>query len=195
MALANFKGCKTVQKNVMVDLETLGQRPGCRILSIGAVEFGPAGLGAEFYVECFLSYQGELVIEEATRAWWADQPAEVRGRLFDQSAEGKVKLRDALTQLTTWLCCFDTDAVGGKGAAVWGNGADFDNAILQVAYAAVNAGPPGWHFYSNRCYRTLKALRPATKLVRVGRHHNALDDAKSQAEHAVRLLTELQAWA
>jgi DNA polymerase III epsilon subunit-like protein len=36
--------------DVMIDLETLGRRPGCAILSIGAVEFGPAGLGRELYI-------------------------------------------------------------------------------------------------------------------------------------------------
>ena len=40
--------------HVMCDLETLGRRPGCKLLSIGAVVFGPKGLGAEFYEDCLL---------------------------------------------------------------------------------------------------------------------------------------------
>ena len=36
-------------KNVMIDLETMGNTPGCAIISIGAVEFSEEGLGAEFY--------------------------------------------------------------------------------------------------------------------------------------------------
>lgn len=55
-----------MSKDVMVDLETLGTRPGCKILSIGAVEFGVGpdynedGLGAEFYVEVQRAHQGNL---------------------------------------------------------------------------------------------------------------------------------------
>ena len=46
-------------QDVMVDLETWGTKPGCAIISIGAVSFGPDGLGEEFYTaldrDCFLS--------------------------------------------------------------------------------------------------------------------------------------------
>ena len=38
-------------QNVMIDLETLGRRAGCAILSIGAVAFDlKQGLGEEMYV-------------------------------------------------------------------------------------------------------------------------------------------------
>ena len=40
-------------------------------------------------------------------------------------------------------------------------------------------------------YRTLKNLLPYIEMERVGEHHNALDDAKSQALHAIKLLKEL----
>jgi hypothetical protein len=36
-------------KNVMIDIETLGTRPGSVILSIGACRFGADGIGEEFY--------------------------------------------------------------------------------------------------------------------------------------------------
>ena len=79
-----------------------------------------------------------------------------------------------------------------KGAAgVWGNGADFDNPILAAAYRRLNMPLP-WGAYAGRCYRTLKSLRPDIRLERQGTHHNALDDAVSQAEHAVRLLRALE---
>jgi inhibitor of KinA sporulation pathway (predicted exonuclease) len=35
-------------------------------------------------------------------------------------------------------------------------------------------------------------LRPSIKLERVGTHHNALDDAKSQALHLMKILEALK---
>jgi exodeoxyribonuclease VIII len=102
-----------------------------------------------------------------------------------QQAESGVKLPEALVQLTSFLNQF-----GRKGLKVWGNGSDFDNAILAACYAAVGQPLP-WDFWHNRCYRTLKALRPELKLQRQGTYHNALDDAKTQAQHAIQLLEAL----
>jgi exodeoxyribonuclease VIII len=88
----------------------------------------------------------------------------------------------ALDRFTDFL-----QPVGFKRVKVWGNGSDFDNAILSCCYGATGREVP-WDFWHNRCYRTLKALRPGPKLVREGTYHNALDDAKSQALHAIELL-------
>jgi 3' exoribonuclease, RNase T-like len=176
-------------KHVMVDLETLGTLPGCRILSIGAVFFSQAGLGQEFYREAQINNQGNLVVEEATLSWWQSRPAEVRDRLFE-GQDDKPALRIVLEKFNAWLDSHvDRDVVG-----LWGNGADFDNAILQVAFDRVCENGPAWPFWSNRCYRTLKNLAPGIKLTRQGNHHNALDDAKSQALHAIELLNHLKAW-
>lgn len=43
-----------------------------------------------------------------------------------------------------------------------------------------------WAFWNDRCYRTLKA-RSELKIARTGTHHNALDDAKSQALHLITI--------
>ena len=181
--------------HVMVDLETLGRRPGCKILSIGAVVFGPKGLGAEFYEEVKIDDQGSLTIDKSTIEWWERQSPEARDRLYG-GPDTKPPLRTALTNSNIWLDRLATrDEKQQLQAAVWGNGADFDNAILQVAFDATNAGDPAWPFWNNRCYRTLKGLAPEIKIARQGTHHNALDDAKSQAEHAVRLMAKLGVWA
>ena len=180
-------------KHIMVDLETLGRHAGCKILSIGAVEFGPRGLGAEFYVRVLRDQQGDLHEDPDTVRWWSEQADVAKAELF-ASDEGKLPLAAALVQFNDWLVRLgDKDEKGQLKVGVWGNGADFDNAILNVASAEVGVRQ-AWPFWGNRCYRTLKGLRPAIKLARVGTYHNALDDAKSQAEHAVRIMQELNAW-
>jgi inhibitor of KinA sporulation pathway (predicted exonuclease) len=73
------------------------------------------------------------------------------------------------------------------GALVWGNGADFDNPILAAAYRATGISQ-GWKPYNGRCYRTIKNLAPQVRLVRTGTHHNALDDARAQAQHLLDIV-------
>lgn len=180
--------------HVMCDLETLGRRPGCKLLSIGAVVFGPKGLGAEFYEEVKINHQGDLTADQSTIDWWDRQSPEARDRLYGGQDE-KPMLGWALTKFNVWLGQLaPRDQKGNLEVCVWGNGADFDNAILQVAFDKTTTEQPAWPFWNNRCYRTLKNLVPSVQLVRQGTHHNALDDAKSQAEHAIRLMGHLQAW-
>lgn len=174
-------------QNVMNDLETLGRRAGCAILSIGAVAFDQAtGLGAEFYVvvnreSCVLAGLHE---DPETVAWWEKQSPEAK-TVLRQAEEGGLMLADALDKFTEFLSSYDL-----KQVKIWGNGSDFDNAILTACYAAVGKDLP-WEFWNNRCYRTLKSLRPQVKMTRQGTYHNALDDAKSQALHAIQLLEAL----
>jgi len=65
---------------VMLDIETLGQSPGCAILSVGAVRFNQRGLGAEFYrsVSREDCERLGLAVDEDTVAWWQDQPEAAR---------------------------------------------------------------------------------------------------------------------
>jgi exodeoxyribonuclease VIII len=176
-------------KDAMIDLETVGRRAGCGILSIGAVFFDPeAGtLGPELYTVVKLASceKAGLHIDPETMAWWEKQNPEAQKVLTQaKAARGNKTLGKALLELNTYLAQF-------KGVRVWGNGADFDNAILINCYAAMNT-EQGWGPYNGRCYRTLKSLAPDIKMERAGTHHNALDDAKSQALHALKIFQHLK---
>lgn len=171
--------------DVMLDLETLGTAPGCVILSIGAVAFYPRQqkLGKEFYVvvnQASCESYGLSVTPE-TQAWWARQSERARSVLMLAQNGLGVDLQDALDQFTAYLSGLESPV------RVWGNGSDFDQPILAAAYAACGEDVP-WKFWDNRCYRTLKSIVPGPPLKREGTYHNALDDAKSQALHAMKLL-------
>lgn len=167
-------------RHVMVDLETLGTLPGCCILSIGAVAFEPltGELGPEFYRAVMREGQEEhgLHVSASTLDWWSKQSAEARKVFTDPQA---MDLPPALDAFNDYLSQF-------PNALVYGNGADFDNPILTLAYNAAET-PQGWKAYNGRCYRTLKNLAPEIKLVREGTHHNALGDAISQAKHLCQI--------
>jgi DNA polymerase III epsilon subunit-like protein len=185
---------------VMLDLETLGTRPGCAILSIGACVFTPSGIGEKFYAvisraSCRLA---GLVEDPDTLAWWSGQPAEaakVLGEASDKAAPHP--LGPVLFVFRSWL--YDKgNVLGSKSSGVWGNGAAFDLSILGAAYDRCGFGGPPWSPWQERCYRTLKNLRPDVPMKRAGTHHDALADAISQAEHAVALMRALglswEAW-
>lgn len=177
-------------RDVMVDLETLGVVPGFVILSIGAIAFDEQGLCDDgddgFYTvvhrpsceEAFLS------INHETEEWWLRKHEDAR-QVLDQSMDpcASLALPVALARLNAYLGRFG----GQQKVRVWGNGSDFDNAGLACAYDAVKV-PLGWKFWNNRCYRTLKNLAPEVEMDREGTYHNAIDDARSQAKHLIRIL-------
>lgn len=162
--------------SVMVDLETMGAGPSAAIVAIGAVD----SLGREFYrtVDLASSVTAGGVIDPSTVMWWMGQSDEARAAL---TSPGAVHIVQALTEFSAWVADLGADV------RVWGNGAAFDNVILGGAYDRSGLPRP-WAFWNDRCYRTIKSLRPGIKMSRTGTHHNALDDARSQADHLRVLL-------
>lgn len=174
--------------NIMLDLETLGTKPGCIILSIGAVFFGKDGLGKEFYrvISTPKSEKIGLGTDRDTVEWWNRQSEEARTVIAAANNSDAVSPIVAAAEFSDFVEAYEDKNL----VQVWGNGSDFDQPILAELYYRVGVPLP-WKFWNNRCYRTLKYINPSEKLVRVGTYHNALDDAKSQAEHAVRILNKI----
>lgn len=179
-------------RDIMVDIETLGTRPGSIILSIGAVAFAP-GLGLECSFHQIINTDScrvhGLSEDPATVKWWDNQSPEAQ-RTKIEAERAPNRLPDTLAAFSEFCGAHASPGV----LRLWGNGSDFDNVLIAAAYDACRVEPP-WKFYNSRCYRTLKNLTPAIRLERTGTHHNALDDARSQAEHACRILASLKSTA
>tara|TARA_R110000824_G_scaffold141057_1_gene307437 strand:- start:191 stop:742 length:552 start_codon:yes stop_codon:yes gene_type:complete len=175
--------------NIMVDLETLGTKSDSVILSIGAAAFNEECIIKEFYTTINVSSCVEMGLKmyPDTVCWWASQSDASKKGIF----ESTTTLPVALSDFSLWVRSMETSHL--DSVRIWGNGEDFDNAVLREAYFKVGIPPSRipWHFKNNMSYRTLKNLLPNVKMDRVGEHHNALDDAKSQALHAIKLLKEL----
>lgn len=184
--------------HVMVDLETLGTVPGCVGFSIGACHFYPdlGSIASEFYavisVEDSLAHF--LAEDEETKEWWDKQSPEARA-VLDQAREPSARgLVEVLEEFNLW----QKDLGPKSSIRIWGNGADFDNPILRVMYDCAKVKPYAGG-YGGRCYRTLKNLDELFgfnfrfhKMERQGTHHNALDDAKSQAMHLMREVARIR---
>ena len=165
-------------ERVMIDLETLGTVPGSVILSIGAVRFGEGKILGEFYrrIDLDSAVAAGLVMDPHTVMWWMRQSDSAQAEILKAGEPLDLVLKD----FSEWL--------GSHYAGeLWGNGSDFDNVLLEAAFKAVKR-TVAWGWSKNRCYRTVKSLFPAVKLERSGVHHHALDDARDQAVHLMRIL-------
>lgn len=168
---------KPTEYQCMLDLETMGTGYNAAICSIGAVKFSlDKGIVDEFY--CTINAKdcvaNGLVVEEATVNWWLKQPREVMAALTKDTKS----LKDGLALFSKWF--------GTKSLDTWGNGATFDNVIIQSAYEAVGIRRP-WKYWNDRCFRTIKNIIVVDEETREGTYHNALDDAKHQAKHLLRI--------
>lgn len=170
------KKISSPMNDIMIDLETLGTKADAAILSIGAVRFNETEMDdAGFYrVITIESNQAEhRTINGDTLRWWIGQTDKARA-VFDDP--NRVDLGTALDDLRAWI--------GPKwgDVRVYGNGSDFDIAMLAHAYG--NQGTP-WKFYNVRCYRTIKELPRAKAVLKPfnAGAHNALFDAITQAQH------------
>lgn len=172
-------------KNIMLDLETLGNGNDAVILSIGAVKFDPKTntLGDEYYqlIQPKTCTDAGLKMDTSTVMWWFKQSHEARAAFANES--DMHPLADVLDDFANWIGDHTT-------ALIWGNGANFDNVILSNAYKACGKATP-WPYWGDRCYRTVSSLKRDIKRQRIGTHHNALDDAKTQAQHLMDILAGL----
>lgn len=165
--------------HIMIDLETMGTRPAAPIVSIGAVKFDKEGLHGDFYTNVDLTdaLKHGGVVDGDTFMWWMSQSDEARWALL-----GPTKyVCEALVALFDFL-----GAGGAHIEGVWGNSSTFDNVILRETATRAGIDLP-WPFYKDKCYRTVSRMYPGIMLDRSGTHHNALDDARTQAKHLIEM--------
>src|SRR5882672_3458310 len=155
-----------MSREFAVDIETLSTRADAVIMSIGACRIDTAAntMGETFenYVTLESCIQLGMRIDPSTLRWWATQPDEARN-VFERTHEDidGVTIAGALANFTRFLLG-EAEFLTWNGEPVddiviWGNGSDFDNAILQDAFARVGLTCP-WKFWGNRDLRTLRGV-------------------------------------
>lgn len=164
--------------HVMLDLETLGTRPGYAVATIGAVKFDPERsdkMGESLYVRVSLEacLNAGLKIDAATLKWWLVQSDKARAEL---ASEDTVLLSRALELFSGFF-------VGST--FLWSHGANFDVPVLEAAYKAGRKNIP-WQFWTVRDTRTLFDLAGGIKVEKLGVVHNALQDSINQAAAVIK---------
>lgn len=172
----------------MLDLETLGKGSDSVIIAIGAVKFDPWNFcdtydemkAPLFWRTFYATVEPQSCIDVgmkpdgSTIMWWMKQSEEARKAIFDGNM---LPIREALDKFTKYL-----NSCTGK-PYIWGNGATFDNVIMEYAFQSCRMPYPVPYSH-NFCYRTVSNIGLVDykkEFKRYGEHHNALDDAISQA--------------
>lgn len=166
-------------KDLMIDLETLGQTSSCPVISLGAVFFDIEAkkLGPTFYMALDVGEQMKYgrIPDASTLKWWLGQSNAAK-KVFKEEAK---PTREVLELFIRWC------KANGTGINPWGNGSSFDISIMENIFNQYNLSPP-WAFYNVMDLRTFKRFKAGgTKLQKGGVNHNALDDAVSQAKYVL----------
>jgi hypothetical protein len=174
------------QRNVMLDLETLGKRPGAKILTIGARDFDLSGPAAGFFygrIDRDL-WKPSFHEDPDTLAWWEEQVQEAR----DEAFGGTDDPARVLSDFAAWFKASDV-------ATAWCKGTHFDVTILEAAFHEYGIPVP-WVYNAPRCMRSVvNTLDPdyrenAAHLTGGLLPHHALADSDRQTFELVTALNK-----
>jgi hypothetical protein len=163
---------------VMIDIETLGTRPGSVVFAVGVVPFGRGGVeaGEKYLLPVEPQVDAGMRIDPLTLAWWLECEDNQKGSMRD--------LRRALTLPpleygpTLDGLVYDLAGMIGEKTEVWACGPDFDLRLLESLFVEAGLDLP-WHYGQCRCFRTWRKTVGAPKPLN---GHDALQDARNQAE-------------
>jgi len=161
--------------HAMIDLETLGTKPNCTILTLGAIKFNPHTTDEPYdglYQKLDVDEQSRLgrSQDESTIEWWGKQTKSVQEEAFGD--EGRISLDQMTKEINKWLVGVDI---------IWAQGPAFDIVILEDLYRQLNKPIP-WNFWQIRDSRTLFSLLPKDPRKGIQQEaHNALADCYYQS--------------
>ncbi|MCM7798763.1 3'-5' exoribonuclease [Enterobacter hormaechei] len=183
----NYTEPEMLYTHLMIDIEAFGKKADSPVVSIGAVFFDPStgNTGSEFYkvisLESAMASGG--VPDASTIIFWLKASPEARSELVMDDA---IPLDDALLQLNEFI---GENAVNGPDSVqVWGNGATYDNVLLEASYDRTGIPCP-WKFWNNRDVRTIVELgkavgcKPRYEIPFEGEPHKAISDALHQVKY------------
>jgi exodeoxyribonuclease VIII len=178
--------------DIIIDIETLGTKPGCPILEIGAcaVDHGTGEIYRNFSrkVRCGWLFAGLQDLPRnagddmgETVRWWLADPgrADILKKLT-----GTDPIEDEEYTLAAFVEWFADATRDATAVRVWGNGPTFDLSILLARLALYGIETP-WHYTWERCVRTALEManyeKGSTSWVERGPRHRALNDARHEA--------------
>lgn len=161
--------------HLMIDFETLGTTPDCVVISLGACLFTPkGGIKDDLYIRFDMSEQLKLgrKIDSETLEWWMSQSDRARAVFKEKNGESIRKTHAFISRML-----MNSDP---KKVRVWCKGLDFDVSIINDIFGMFDQPTP-WKFWNVACFRTFLYLT-GIKVDRSKIAHNALDDARAQAQ-------------
>lgn len=189
--------------HAILDIETTGRFPGCGVLEIGIALIGtdPDGLWElkpdswGFNMRTSRDELKDFYFREDadTIAWWETQPAWNWKRFADPALEAPSPVK-MFNELNAWASKFEI-------LTFWGNGPEFDMAILQTAME-MSFTHAFWDFRKVRSLRNVKGMFPeeweaasrAYEIETGGLYapHVALNDARKEASILLSLALQVE---
>lgn len=176
---------ETVCHDLMIDLETMGTAADAAVVSIGAVFFDlqTETIGARFRknINLITSVKHGGAMDPSTVMFWMKQGDAVRQPIW----MGGEPISEVLIDFVNWCglhCSRDT-------LRPWGNGASFDLSIISSALKRSSLPEP-WHFWNERCFRTVKAMYPGVPYDTAEKGemaHDPLVDCEFQIRHLLKI--------
>ncbi len=178
-----------------IDLETGSKRACSSIASIGitTVDINRKAL-SELYINVDLNtgLNTQRLTDEDTLSWWSEQDDAVRNEALAPS--NPVTLEVALEAVADYIA----NLRDRGNAYVFGNGSEFDIAIMFDAYAQMGMEEP-WDFRHVHSVRTVVLLSELALDVNfkrsnkfVGQRHHALHDARHEASYSMDSISALR---
>lgn len=160
----------------VIDIETLGTKPGCPILQIGVVQVRDGEVKDTLLVPISIdSCQNSNLwkIDDKTIEWWLSEHPETFVSLLTDSIKKGKSIGEALVKLIEFC---DSNTIFNF---FWSKHPAFDFPILEKAFKACRYTAP-WKYWEIRDIATLEdklflGSEPKTN------SHNALDDAVNEA--------------
>lgn len=185
-----------IKKQLMLDIETLGTKPGAVIIAIGACSFSfeEQMILDEFEVRIQPKSCTDVGLEAdiKTVMWWFGQSKEAQNALLKTP---QCTLFSALGKFTEYVGNVRKESFKSQ-IGVWGNDINFDLTLTEHAYDKCGMIVP-WSFWESRSVRTLCALANDLKgfnhkkYKREGTYHSAVDDALHQARYCMEAWKQL----
>lgn len=165
-------------KNLMIDIETLGNTSSAAMVSIAVVAFDRTENGPSMMQNIDLQDALEHGdVSASTLQWWAKEDQALFQSMLNN---GNMKTVYALIDLAAFATLHLDD-----NFKIWANGPDFDLKIIEDKIERFKDYPVSkfWSPWNQRCVRTLKAIDPdlAKSFVNTEKH-NPLQDCLTQID-------------
>lgn len=183
------------EHHAMADIETLATDPNAVVVSIGIAIYNPADdvrtkpIATAHYV---INPTEQIIkgrhVNPDTVKWWSEQHPKAIESITTNGIDPMLTAREALECMQMLFTSYNV-------VAIWANGSDFDNVIINSLCRTMGVTEV-IHFRKSRCYRTLRAMfggmvGAEASQDRAAVHHNALEDALYQMRQHKRIHAEL----
>lgn len=168
--------------NIMLDIETLGTKPGDAIVQLGVVGFDPNTEIISNPRTWNITAHPDASFDDSTVRWWMNQSDAARSAVFSNATTAGF----GVLAFDKWVRENTADDF-----KVWSKPSAFDVVLVEALYRQCGRTVP-WKHWNTRCLRTLIDVAGASKKFEPTIPHVAGYDAEAQAKLAMHCFKVLE---